>query len=174
MSHSVRLHRRQPTSLLCPCDSPDKNTGVVYHFLLQCMHACQVASVMSDSLRPYGQQPTRLPRPWDSPGKNTGVGCHFLLQCMHACQVTSVVSDSVQPYGQRPTRLLCPWDSPGKNTGAGCHFLLPQTGLRLPQRESGGSARLCRGTPSCRGLLFLALSLCSCASSAGCARLAGP
>ena len=82
MSHSVRLHRRQPTSLLCPCDSPDKNTGVVYHFLLQCMHACQVASAVSDSVRPHRRQPTRLPSPWDSPGKNTGVGCHFLLQCM--------------------------------------------------------------------------------------------
>ena len=33
----VRLHRRQPTRLPCPWDSPDKNTGVGCHFLLQCM-----------------------------------------------------------------------------------------------------------------------------------------
>ena len=36
----VRLcvtHRRQPTRLLCPWDSPGKNTGVGCHFLLQCM-----------------------------------------------------------------------------------------------------------------------------------------
>ena len=33
-------HRRQPTRLLCPWDSPDKNTRVGCHFLLQCMHAC--------------------------------------------------------------------------------------------------------------------------------------
>ena len=46
------------------------------------MHACKVASVMSDSVRPHRLQPTRLPHPWDSPGKNTEVGCHFLLQCM--------------------------------------------------------------------------------------------
>ena len=46
------------------------------------MHACEVASVVSDSMRPYGQQPTRLLCIQDSLGKNTGVGCHFLLQCM--------------------------------------------------------------------------------------------
>ena len=30
-------HRRQPTRLPCPRDSPGKNTGVGCHFLLQCM-----------------------------------------------------------------------------------------------------------------------------------------
>ena len=30
-------HRRQPTRLSCPWDSPGKNTGVGCHFLLQCM-----------------------------------------------------------------------------------------------------------------------------------------
>ena len=35
MSDSVRPHRQQPTSLLCPWDTPDKNTGVGCHFLLQ-------------------------------------------------------------------------------------------------------------------------------------------
>ena len=30
-------HRRQPTRLLCPWDSPDKNTEVGCHFLLQYM-----------------------------------------------------------------------------------------------------------------------------------------
>ena len=37
MSNSVRPHRWQPTRLLCPWDSPGKNTGVGCHFLLQCM-----------------------------------------------------------------------------------------------------------------------------------------
>ena len=32
----MRLHRRQPTRLPCPWDSPGKNTGVGCHFLLQC------------------------------------------------------------------------------------------------------------------------------------------
>ena len=34
MSSSVRPHRRQPTRLPCPWDSPCKNTGVGCHFLL--------------------------------------------------------------------------------------------------------------------------------------------
>ena len=37
MSDSVRPHRRQPTRLPHPWDSPVKNTGVGCHFLLQCM-----------------------------------------------------------------------------------------------------------------------------------------
>ena len=37
MSDSVRPQRGQPTRLLCPWDSPGKNTGVGCHFLLQCM-----------------------------------------------------------------------------------------------------------------------------------------
>ena len=34
MSDSVRHHRQKPTRLLCPWDSPSKNTGVGCHFLL--------------------------------------------------------------------------------------------------------------------------------------------
>ena len=37
MNNSVRPHRRQPTRLCRPWDSPGKNTGVGCHFLLQCM-----------------------------------------------------------------------------------------------------------------------------------------
>ena len=37
MSDSVQPHRRQPNRLLCPRDSPGKNTGEGCHFLLQCM-----------------------------------------------------------------------------------------------------------------------------------------
>ena len=37
MSDSVRPHRRQPTRLPRPWDSPGKNTGVGCRFLLQCM-----------------------------------------------------------------------------------------------------------------------------------------
>ena len=33
---TVRPHRRQPTRLPRPWDSPGKNTGVGCHFLLQC------------------------------------------------------------------------------------------------------------------------------------------
>ena len=36
-SDSVQPHRWQPTRLCHPWDSPDKNSGVGCHFLLQCM-----------------------------------------------------------------------------------------------------------------------------------------
>ena len=37
MSDSAQPHRRQPTRLLRPWDSPGKNGGVGCRFLLQCM-----------------------------------------------------------------------------------------------------------------------------------------
>ena len=54
MSYSVQPHRRQPTRLLCPWDSPGKNTGVGCHFLLQCMKVKSESEseVVSDSSDP--------------------------------------------------------------------------------------------------------------------------
>ena len=37
VSDSVQPRRQQPTRLTRPWDSPGKNTGVGYHFLLQCV-----------------------------------------------------------------------------------------------------------------------------------------
>ena len=56
VSDSVRPHRRQPTRLPHPWDSPGKNTGVGCHFLLQCMEVkseseiSQSRSTLSDSM----------------------------------------------------------------------------------------------------------------------------
>ena len=56
MSNSVRLHRRQPTRLPCPWDSPGKNAGVGCHFLLQCIkvksesEAAQLCPTFSDPM----------------------------------------------------------------------------------------------------------------------------
>ena len=78
----MRPHRRQPTRLPCPWDSPGKNTGVGCHFLLQCM------KVKSES--EVAQSCPTLATPWTAPpgssvhgifpGKSTGVGCHCLLR----------------------------------------------------------------------------------------------
>ena len=52
----MRPHRRQPTRLLCPWDSPGKNTGVGCHFLLQCRkvksesEVTQLCPTLSDPL----------------------------------------------------------------------------------------------------------------------------
>ena len=67
-------HRRQPTRLPRPWDSPGKNTGVGCHFLLQCMKVKSESEVAQSCLTP-----TRLLRPWDFPGKSTGVGRQCLL-----------------------------------------------------------------------------------------------
>ena len=80
MSNSVLSHRRQPTRLCCPWDSPGKNTGVGCHFLLQCMKVkreCEVAQscpTLHDPMVVIFQG-----RVWDFPGKSTGVGCHCFL-----------------------------------------------------------------------------------------------
>ena len=55
-SDSVRPHRRQPTRLPRPWDSPSKNTGVGCHFLLQCMkvksesEVAQLCPTLSDPM----------------------------------------------------------------------------------------------------------------------------
>ena len=65
VSDSVWPHRRQPTRLSRPWDSPGKNTGVGCHFLLHSMKVKSQSEVAQSGL---------------TPGQNTGVGCHSLLQ----------------------------------------------------------------------------------------------
>ena len=50
MSDSVRPHRRQPTRLPRPLDSPAKNTGVGCHFLLQCVKVKSESEVAQSCL----------------------------------------------------------------------------------------------------------------------------
>ena len=50
MSDSVQPHRRQPTRLRRPWDSPGKNTGVGSHFLFQCMKVKSESEVTQSCL----------------------------------------------------------------------------------------------------------------------------
>ena len=50
VSDSVRPQRRQPTRLPHPRVSPGKNTGVGYHFLLQCMKVKSESEVAQSCL----------------------------------------------------------------------------------------------------------------------------
>ena len=50
MSNSVQPHRRQPTRLPHPWDSPGKNTGVGCHFLLPCMKVKSESEVAQSCL----------------------------------------------------------------------------------------------------------------------------
>ena len=82
VSDSVRPHRRQPASLFHPWDSPDKNTGVGCHFLLQYMkvrsesEVAQSGPTLSDTMNfSPGSSVHGI-----FAGKSTGVGCQGLLR----------------------------------------------------------------------------------------------
>ena len=57
----MRLHRRQPTRLHGPWDSPGKNTGVGCHFLLQCMKVKSQTDVVQSCLTPSDPMDCSLP-----------------------------------------------------------------------------------------------------------------
>ena len=61
MSDSVQPHRRQPTRLRCPWDSPGKNAGVGCHFLLQCMKVKSESEVGQSCLTLSGPMDCSLP-----------------------------------------------------------------------------------------------------------------
>ena len=82
MSNSVRPHRRKPTRLPRPWDSPGKNTGVGCHFLLQCMKVKSEKKVAQSC--PTLSDPMDYSLPGSSihgifQALSTGVGCHCLL-----------------------------------------------------------------------------------------------
>ena len=74
---TLQPHRRQPTRLPRPWDSPGKNTGVGCHFRVQCMKAKSQSEVAQSC--PTPSDPMDFSLPWDLPGKSTGVGCHCLF-----------------------------------------------------------------------------------------------
>ena len=61
VSDSVRPHRRQPTRLPRPWDSPGKNTGVGCHFLLQCMRMKSESEVAQSCLTLHDPMNCSLP-----------------------------------------------------------------------------------------------------------------
>ena len=84
MSDSVRPHRRQPTRLLCPWDSPGKNTGVgcisfsidIYIYIYICVCIYIAGSSSAASARDSGDE--GLVPGW---GGYPGVGGVSRLQC---------------------------------------------------------------------------------------------
>ena len=61
---TLQPHRQQPTGLLCPWDSPGKNTGVGCHFLLQCMKVKSESEVVQS--HPTLSDPMDCSRPGSS------------------------------------------------------------------------------------------------------------
>ena len=137
MSDSVRLHRRQPTRLPCPWDSPGKNTGVGCHFLLQCM------KVKSESEGTQSCPTLSDPMDCSLPGSSI---MGFSRQeywsgvPLPSLESRSVLSNSLQLHG-----LYNPWNYPGQNTGVGSCSLIQ--GI-FPTQGSNP------GLPHCRQILY--------------------
>ena len=110
----MQSHRRQPTRLPHPWDSPGKNTGVGCHFLLQCM------KVKSESEVAQPCPTLHDPMDYSLPGSSV----HRIFQarvlewgaitatgkknsCDYVHRVASVMFDSLQPGRLWPARLLC-------------------------------------------------------------------
>ena len=133
----MQSHRRQPTRLPHPWDSPGKNTGVGCHFLLQCM------KVKSESEVAQPCPTLHDPMDYSLPGSSV----HRIFQarvlewgaitatgkknsCDYVHRVASVMFDSLQPGRLWPARLLCQrgWFSRQEYrsilANTGCHTLL--------------------------------------------------
>ena len=131
MSDSVRPHRRQPTRLRRPWDSPGKNAGVGCHFLLQCMKVKSESEVVQSSSTLSDPMVCSL----------TGSSVHGIFQarvlewgaieCMPNPFSRVCLCDPMDVARQAALSR----DSPGKNIGVGCHALLqgifPIQGLNL-------------------------------------------
>ena len=103
MSDSVRLHRRQPTRLPRPWDSPGKNTGVGCHFLLQCM------KVKSES--ELAQCCLTLSDPMDCSPPGSSVHGIFQARVLEwgAIAFSNMLSRFVITFLPRTKRLLISW-----------------------------------------------------------------
>ena len=102
-----------PATFLCPRDSPDRNTGVGCHVLLQGIFLTQ------------GSNPYLLCLlHWQAGFFNTSTTkeAHkrYVCTCAESLQSCPTLCDPMT----EPARLFYPKDSPGKNTGVGCHDLL--------------------------------------------------
>ena len=104
MSDSVQPCRRQPTRLPRPWDSPGKNIGVGFHFLLQYMKEKSESEVAQSCLTLSDPMDCSLPGfsvHGIFPGKSTGVGCHCLLR-----QEAERVPFRISPRRNTPRHIL--------------------------------------------------------------------
>ena len=102
MSDSVLPHRLQPTRLLCPWDSPGKNTGVGCHFLLQ--HHSSKASVLQHSALFIVQ----LSHPYMTTGKTIALTRRTFVGKVMSL-LFNMLSRLVITFLPRSKRLLISW-----------------------------------------------------------------
>ena len=109
MSDSVRHHRRKPTRLPCPWDSPGKNTGVGCHLLLQCTKVKSESEVAQSCPTLHDPMDCSLP----------GCSIHGIFQARALEWGCYLVLCNRIPY--------CSWGSQGKNTEVVSQSLLQWT-----------------------------------------------
>ena len=120
MSDSMRPHRRQPTRLPYPWDSPDKNTGMGCHFLLQCV------KVKSESEAAQSCPTLSKPMDYSPPGSS----------------VCGIFQARVLEWGAIDLGYMCfnllPGGPGGCSPGRGTRLGSPAAGpQRQPCRQSG-------------------------------------
>ena len=135
----MRPHRRQPTRLRCPWDSPGKKTEVGCHFLLQCMKVKSESEV--DQLCPTLSNPMDCSPPGSSvhgifqARVLEWVAIAFSVSCAHltlklsigvGCWTSASVRDSVVGHFCRGgSSFISPM-------GLSCWVYLDSSGTLLP------------------------------------------
>ena len=142
MSDSARPHRRQPTRLPHPWDSPGKNTGVGCHFLLQCMKVKSESEVAQSCPTSSYSMDCSLP----------GSSIHGIFQvrvlewgasqCMARCNFPSPILTSQHLMGvssvSLPLYQLLACTSQAYEPGA-CPVTRPKKGPRVSDTAISGS-----------------------------------
>ena len=159
MSDSVRPHRRQPTRLPHPWDSPGKNTGVGCHFLLPYVKVKLLSRVRL--LATPWTAAYQAPPSVDFPGKSTRVGWRVGLPSFFSpifCRLESVCFHLKAQLKHPPSprkekememkkiyqfKLSSVWTLAGVSTGAEPEETKRCQGQTETQTTQGNSALYC-------------------------------
>ena len=104
---TLRPHRRQPTRLPCPWDSPGKNTGVGCHFRLQCMKVNSESEVAQ--LCPTPSDPMNCSLPGSSIhgiSQARALGCNCLLRIALVRTFITILNASLHSRDKSPLILV--------------------------------------------------------------------
>ena len=108
-------HRRQPTRLPCPWDSPGKNTGVGCHFLLQCVKVKSLSCIQL--LATPWTTAYQAPPSMGFSRQEYGVGCQCQIIILHHSlphfPFNGEEGFSEQPKGN--SEMVAPWFYQGQN-----------------------------------------------------------
>ena len=143
-------HRRQPSRLPGPWDSPGKNTGVGCHFLLQCMkvksesevaQACPTLSNPMDYSPPgssiHGIFQARVLE-WGAIAFSHRLGFikYLVIFFLHSLTTETCVTMLLKVYSRQETRVWPMGQEDSMETGIATHFSI--LAWRIPWTEEPG------------------------------------